>query len=110
MDHLCARAVLAEEIHHGRHLRDHEVVHRPVFTTRGRDADLANQDRAADLFDPACQARVDMKQILIEDEIRFELLDLCQQDSFRFRVEARAEANLARERPQRRFERRDGAL
>ena len=99
MDDFGARSVGPEEVHHSSHLRDHEVVDRPVLAARRRDADLADQDRAADPFDPARQARVDVKQILVEDEIWLEVLDLRQQDLFRFGIEARAAADLARERP-----------
>ena len=93
----------AEEIHDGSHLGDHEVVDRPVLATRRRYAGLANQNWAADLLDPACEARVDVKQILIEDEIGLEVLDLRQQDLFRLRVEAGAQPDFARERPQHRL-------
>jgi hypothetical protein len=51
-----------------------------------------------------------VKQILVEHEIGFELLDLRQQDLFGFLIEPRAEADLARKRPQHRLERRDRAL
>ena len=79
-----------EEIHHRGHLRDQEIVDRPILAARGRDADLADQDRAADPLDPARQARVDVEQILVEDEVRLEVLDLRQQDLFGLRIEARA--------------------
>ncbi|MHC4046445.1 hypothetical protein [Bradyrhizobium sp. 23AC] len=98
MNHLGARTMGVEVMNDGRHLRDHKLVDRPVPTAQGRDANLAGQDRAADLLDPARQTRVDVEQILVEDEIRFEILDLRELDFLRFgkaRPCARAVAALA---------------
>ena len=55
-------------------------------------------------------AGVDVKGVLVEHQIRSEILDLGEQDIFGLGIEVGAEADLAGQRPQHRLERRHGAL
>ena len=96
--------------HRRRQLRQHQIVDGPVLAAARRDADLAEQDRFADPLDPPHQAGVDMEGVLVEDQVGLERLDLRQQDRLGGAIEPRAEADLARQRPQHRLERRDRAL
>ena len=70
-------------------MRDQEIVDRPILTARGRDADLADQDRIADALDALHQGGVDIKCVLVEHKVGFEILDLGQQDPFGLGIELR---------------------
>ena len=75
-----AHAEAAEEIHRRRQLRHHQIVDRPVHAARRRNPDLSDQDRVADRLDTPHQLRVDVKRVLVEHHVGFEILDLGQQD------------------------------
>ena len=99
-----------ERSHHARQLRDHEIVDAPVLAARRQQADLSDHDRVADALDAPDQTGVDMKDVLVEHQIGFELLDLGKQDVLGRAVEPGAQPDLAGERPQDRFERRHDTL
>ena len=96
--------------HDRRQLRQHQIIDGPIPRARRLDADLTDQDRVTDRLDAASEGGVDMENILVDDHIGPEILDLREQDFFRVVIELRAEADLARQRPQQGLERRNQAL
>jgi hypothetical protein len=84
-------------------LRDHQVVDAPVHAARGFDANLANDDRVADILDTPHKPGVDVKDVLIDDQIGPEFFDLGQQDLLGLCIKLGAKADLAGQRPEHRL-------
>jgi len=86
------------------------VVDGPVFTARRCYTDLTDHDRTGHRLDAADQTGVNVENILVDDQVRPEILDLGEQDFFGLGVEPGAETDPPGQRAQHRLERRYRAL
>src|SRR5258708_8887131 len=99
-----------KSFHRCQQLRNHQIVDAPVLAARGLDPSLSDQDRIADAFDAPHEAGIDMKNVLIEYELRSKIFDLGHKNLLHLRVEPGAQSDLTGQRPQHRLERLPGTL